>query len=159
MISVSTYRDPWFGNIRADLWSGFVVRLQPCRSFSLMHLAVAVVGLLESLVDDLPDTTYSQDQESIGQELASTTSGFIGGMAGCAMIGQSMINVKSGGRRRLSCGFVGVALLIFCVALADWVSQILMPALVAIMIMVSVGTFFSWSSNKALRMHPGPHPS
>jgi SulP family sulfate permease len=80
-------------------------------------------------------------------------------MAGCAMIGQSMINVKSGGRGRLSCGFVGVALLIFCVALADWVSQILMPALVAIMIMVSVGTFFSWSSNKALRMHPGPHPS
>jgi SulP family sulfate permease len=69
------------------------------------------------------------------------------------MIGQSMINVKSGGRGRLSCGFAGVMLLIFCVGLGDWVSQIPMPALVAIMIMVSVGTF-SWSSIKNLRAHP-----
>jgi sulfate permease, SulP family len=121
-------------------------------------LAVAVVGLLESLmtqtlVDDLTDTKSSRDQECIGQGLANTATGFIGGMAGCAMIGQSMINVKSGGRGRLSCGFAGVMLLIFCVSLGDWVSQIPMPALVAIMIMVSIGTF-SWASIANLATHP-----
>jgi SulP family sulfate permease len=121
-------------------------------------LAVAVVGLLESLmtqslVDELTDTKSDRNQECVGQGLANTCTGFIGGMAGCAMIGQSMINVKSGGRGRLSCGFAGVMLLIFCVGLGDWVSQIPMPALVAIMIMVSIGTF-SWSSIAALRTHP-----
>jgi sulfate permease, SulP family len=121
-------------------------------------LAVAIVGLLESLmtqnlVDELTDTRSSRNQECIGQGLANTATGFIGGMAGCAMIGQSMINVKSGGRGRLSCGFAGVMLLIFCVSLGDWVSQIPMAALVAIMIMVSIGTF-SWSSIVALRSHP-----
>lgn len=120
-------------------------------------LAVAIVGLLESLmtqnlVDELTDTKSSRNQECIGQGLANTATGFIGGMAGCAMIGQSMINVKSGGRGRLSCGFAGVMLLIFCVSLGDWVSQIPMAALVAIMIMVSIGTF-SWSSILALRSH------
>lgn len=69
------------------------------------------------------------------------------------MIGQSMINVKSGGRGRLSCGFAGVMLLIFCVSLGDWVSLIPMPALVAIMVMVSIGTF-SWASLGNLRRHP-----
>lgn len=120
--------------------------------------AVAAVGLLESLmtqnlVDDLTDTTSDRNQECIGQGVANFCTGFIGGMAGCAMIGQSMINVKSGGRGRLSCGFAGVMLLIFCVVLGDWVGLIPMPALVAIMIMVSVGTF-SWSSIKDLREHP-----
>ena len=121
-------------------------------------LAVAVVGLLESLmtqqlVDDLTDTTSSRNQECIGQGLANTATGFIGGMAGCAMIGQSMINVKSGGRGRLSTFFAGGMLLIFCVVLGDWVGRIPMPALVSIMIMVSIGTF-SWSSLKDLRDHP-----
>lgn len=121
-------------------------------------LAVAVVGLLESLmtqniVDDMTDTTSNRNQECIGQGLANTATGFIGGMAGCAMIGQSVINVKSGGRGRLSCFFAGVMLLIFCVALGDWVSQIPMPALVAIMIMVSVGTF-SWTSLPSILVHP-----
>jgi len=121
-------------------------------------LAVAVVGLLESLmtqniVDDLTDTTSDRNQECIGQGLANTATGFIGGMAGCAMIGQSIINVKSGGRGRLSTFVAGVMLLIFVVGLGDWVSRIPMAALVAIMIMVSVGTF-SWSSIKALRTHP-----
>jgi SulP family sulfate permease len=121
-------------------------------------LAVAVVGLLESLmtqniVDELTDTTSNRDQECIGQGLANTATGFIGGMAGCAMIGQSIINVKSGGRGRLSTFVAGVMLLVFCVGLGDWVSQIPMAALVAIMIMVSIGTF-SWSSIKALRTHP-----
>lgn len=121
-------------------------------------LAVAVVGLLESLmtqqiVDDLTDTPSDRNQECIGQGLANTATGFIGGMAGCAMIGQSIINVKSGGRGRLSCFVAGVFLLILVVALGDIVSVIPMAALVAIMIMVSVGTF-SWSSLLALREHP-----
>ncbi|MEM1429736.1 MAG: SulP family inorganic anion transporter [Pseudomonadota bacterium] len=121
-------------------------------------VAVAVVGLLESLmtqniVDDLTDTASDRNQECIGQGLANTATGFIGGMAGCAMIGQSIINVKSGGRGRLSCFVAGVFLLILVVGLGDLVSIIPMPALVAIMIMVSIGTF-SWSSIGALRTHP-----
>lgn len=120
--------------------------------------AVAVVGLLESLmtqniVDDLTDTKSSRDQECIGQGIANTATGFIGGMAGCAMIGQSIINVKSGGRGRLSAFTAGTVLLILVVGLGDLVARIPMPALVAIMIMVSVGTF-SWSSITALRTHP-----
>jgi SulP family sulfate permease len=75
-------------------------------------IAVAVVGLLESLmtqniVDDLTDTKSNRNQECVGQGLANTATGFIGGMAGCAMIGQSIINVKSGGRGRLSCFVAG----------------------------------------------------
>lgn len=121
-------------------------------------LAIAVVGLLESLmtqnlVDDLTDTTTSRDQECIGQGIANAVTGFIGGMAGCAMIGQSMINVKSGGRGRLSTFTAGLVLLILVVFLGDWVARIPMPALVAIMVMVSVGTF-SWSSIRNLRSHP-----
>ncbi|GAB4269488.1 MAG: SulP family inorganic anion transporter [Pararhodobacter sp.] len=121
-------------------------------------LAVAVVGLLESLmtqsiVDDLTDTRSNRNLECIGQGIANSATGFIGGMAGCAMIGESVINVKSGGRGRLSTFTAGVMLLVFCVGLGDWVSRIPMPALVAIMIMVSIGTF-SWSSIKALRTHP-----
>ncbi|MFC7290443.1 SulP family inorganic anion transporter [Hirschia litorea] len=120
--------------------------------------AVAAVGLLESLmtqniVDELTDTTSDRKQECIGQGIANFFTGFIGGMAGCAMIGQSMINVKSGGRGRLSTFVAGVFLLILIVALGDWVGQIPMPALVAIMIMVSIGTF-SWSSVKNLKSHP-----
>lgn len=121
-------------------------------------LAIAVVGLLESLmtqnlVDELTDTTSSRHQECIGQGIANAATGFIGGMAGCAMIGQSMINVKSGGRGRLSSFTAGAVLLVLVVFLGDWVAQIPMPALVAIMIMVSIGTF-SWSSLGNLRSHP-----
>lgn len=121
-------------------------------------IAVAVVGLLESLmtqtiVDDLTDTRSDRNQECIGQGIANTATGFIGGMAGCAMIGQSVINVKSGGRGRLSCFTAGFVLLILVVFLGDWVARIPMPALVAIMIMVSIGTF-SWSSIRNLTRHP-----
>ena len=121
-------------------------------------VAVAVVGLLESLmtqniVDELTDTPSDRNQECVGQGLANTATGFIGGMAGCAMIGQSMINVKSGGRGRLSCFAAGVFLLILVVGLGDFVSLIPMPALVAIMIMVSIGTF-SWASIGNLASHP-----
>ena len=121
-------------------------------------VAVAAVGLLESLmtasiVDDLTDTPSNKNRECIGQGIANTATGFIGGMAGCAMIGQSMINVKSGGRGRLSTFCAGIFLLFLIVVTGEWVKSIPMAALVAIMIMVSVGTF-SWSSIKALRTHP-----
>ncbi|SIO54567.1 sulfate permease, SulP family [Rhodovulum sp. ES.010] len=121
-------------------------------------IGVAAVGLLESLmtqtiVDDLTDTPSDRNQECIGQGIANTATGFIGGMAGCAMIGQSIINVKSGGRGRLSTFTAGAMLLFLIVVLGDLVGQIPMPALVAIMIMVSIGTF-SWSSLKNLREHP-----
>jgi len=120
--------------------------------------AVAAVGLLESLmtaaiVDELTDTPSDKNRECIGQGVANTATGFIGGMAGCAMIGQSIINVKSGGRGRLSTFSAGVFLLFMIVVLGDWVKAIPMAALVAIMIMVSIGTF-SWSSVKNLRAHP-----
>lgn len=121
-------------------------------------LAIAIVGLLESLmtqnlVDDLTDTKSDRNQECIGQGIANTATGFIGGMAGCAMIGQSMINVKSGGRGRLSAFTAGAVLLVLVVFLGEWVAQIPMPALVAVMIMVSIGTF-SWSSIRNLTVHP-----
>ncbi|HLS69389.1 MAG TPA: SulP family inorganic anion transporter [Kiloniellales bacterium] len=121
-------------------------------------LAVAVVGLLESLltasiVDELTDTDSDKNRECIGQGVANVTTGFLGGMAGCAMIGQSVINVKSGGRGRLSCFAAGVFLLFLIVVLGDWVSIIPMAALVAIMIMVSIGTF-SWSSIRNIRHYP-----
>ncbi|MEQ8589474.1 MAG: SulP family inorganic anion transporter [Roseitalea porphyridii] len=121
-------------------------------------VAVAAVGLLESLmtqsiVDDLTDTSSNRNMECVGQGIANTATGFIGGMAGCAMIGQSIINVKSGGRGRLSSFMAGAMLLFFIVVLGEWVARIPMAALVAIMIMVSIGTF-SWSSIKNLRTHP-----
>jgi SulP family sulfate permease len=117
-----------------------------------------VVGLLESLmtatiVDDMTDTQSNKSRECMGQGVANIATGFIGGMAGCAMIGQSVINVKSGGRGRLSTLVAGVVLLILVVFLGDWVSQIPMAALVAVMIMVSIGTF-NWGSFKNLREHP-----
>jgi sulfate permease, SulP family len=120
--------------------------------------AVAVVGLLESLltaqiVDDLTDTPSDKNRECMGQGSANIVTGFLGGMGGCAMIGQSIINVKSGGRGRLSTFSAGVFLLFMVLVLGDWVAMIPMPALVAIMLMVAVGTF-SWSSVKNLRTHP-----
>ncbi|MCV2863374.1 SulP family inorganic anion transporter [Albidovulum sediminicola] len=132
--------------------------LETLRIILPYSFAVAVVGLLESLmtqniVDDLTDTKSNRSQECIGQGIANTATGFIGGMAGCAMIGQSIINVKSGGRGRLSAFTAGTVLLILVVFLGDWVGRMPMPALVAIMIMVSIGTF-SWSSIKNLRTHP-----
>ncbi|WP_455011039.1 SulP family inorganic anion transporter [Pacificispira spongiicola] len=120
--------------------------------------AVAAVGLLESLmtasiVDELTDTRSDKNRECVGQGLANFVTGFMGGMAGCAMIGQSMINVKSGGRGRLSTFAAGILLLFMILVLGDLVSRIPMPALVAIMIMVSIGTF-SWSSIRNLKFHP-----
>lgn len=121
-------------------------------------LTMAAVGLLESLltaqiVNDLTDTSCNKRQECKGQGIANFFTGFLGGMGGCAMIGQSVINVKSGGRTRLSTLTAGVVLLILIVALGPLVSQIPMPALVAVMIMVSIGTF-SWRSITDLKRLP-----
>lgn len=121
-------------------------------------LTLAIVGLLESMmtatiVDDLTDTPSDKNRECAGQGVANIASGLLGGMAGCAMIGQSVINVKSGGRGRLSTLAAGVILLIMVVFLGPWVKQIPMAALVAVMIMVSIGTF-SWESIRNLRAHP-----
>ena len=121
-------------------------------------VGIAMVGLLESLmtaqvVDDLTDTPSDKNRECVGQGIANFVTGFFGGMAGCAMIGQSGINIRSGGRGRLSCFFAGVALLFMIGVLGDWVAVIPMPALVAIMIMVSIGTF-DWGSLKSLVTHP-----
>ncbi|MGV7167693.1 SulP family inorganic anion transporter [Xanthomonas citri] len=119
---------------------------------------LAVVGLLESLmtaqiVEDLTDTPSQRNRECAGQGLANMVAGCFGGMAGCAMIGQSVINVRSGGRGRLSCLVAGIALLLMVVYGAAWVRQIPMAALVAVMIMVSIGTF-NWGSLRDLRRHP-----
>jgi SulP family sulfate permease len=119
---------------------------------------LAVVGLLESMmtaqiVDDLTDTASNKNRECVGQGVANIVTGFLGGMAGCAMIGQSVINVKSGGRGRLSTFAAGVFLLLMVVFSGDWVANIPMAALVAVMIMVSIGTF-SWTSIRHLRSHP-----
>ncbi|WP_194163390.1 SulP family inorganic anion transporter [Polymorphobacter fuscus] len=121
-------------------------------------LTMAAVGLLESLltaqiVDDLTDTGSDKRRETKGQGIANFFTGFLGGMGGCAMIGQSVINVKSGGSTRLSTMVSGVFLLFLIVVLGPLVSRIPMPSLVAVMIMVSIGTF-SWSSIRNLRVHP-----
>ncbi|MFK7919914.1 MAG: SulP family inorganic anion transporter [Ilumatobacter sp.] len=113
-------------------------------------LTLTFVGLLESLLtaqllDDMTDTDSDKNLESRGQGIANIATGFLGGMAGCAMIGQSMINHKSGGRTRLSTLASGVFLLILILALGGLVARIPMAALVAVMIMVSIGTF-NWKS-------------
>lgn len=124
-------------------------------------LAMAFVGLLESLmtaklVDDVTDTHSNKTRESWGQGAANIITGFFGGMGGCAMIGQTMINVKaSGARTRISTFLAGVFLLILVVELGDIVALIPMAALVAVMIFVSIATF-DWHSIKpsTLRMMP-----
>ncbi|MDT8385818.1 MAG: SulP family inorganic anion transporter [Gammaproteobacteria bacterium] len=121
-------------------------------------LSLTVVGLLESLmtatiVDDLTDTTSNKDRECKGQGVANIASGFMGGMAGCAMIGQSVINIKSGGRTRMSSLISGIVLILMVVFLDKWVAQIPMAALVAVMIMVAIGTF-NWESLRNLKEHP-----
>jgi SulP family sulfate permease len=121
-------------------------------------LTLAMVGLLESMmtasiVDEMTDTTSDKNRECRGQGLSNIVAGLFGGMAGCAMIGQSVINVTSGGRGRLSTLWAGAFLLFLILVLADWVRQIPMAALVAVMIMVSIKTF-RWGSLLALRTNP-----
>lgn len=140
------------------LWPDVPLNVNTLMIILPYSLGLAVVGLLESMmtatiVDDLTDTTSDRNQECKGQGIANIGAGLFGGMAGCAMIGQSIINVKSGGRGRLSTFVAGLVLIIMVVFLDDWVSKIPMAALVAVMIMVSIGTF-SWSSIRDLRSHP-----
>lgn len=121
-------------------------------------LTMAAVGLLESLltaqiVDDMTDTESDKRRECAGQGSANIMAALFGGMGGCAMIGQSVINVTSGGRGRLSTFVAGIFLLFLLAVLGPWVGRIPMPALVAVMIMVSIGTF-SWNSISNLRRHP-----
>ncbi|WP_059105654.1 SulP family inorganic anion transporter [Shouchella shacheensis] len=121
-------------------------------------LALAIVGILESLltaniVDDMTDTDSNKNQESRGQGIANIVAGCFGGMAGCAMIGQSVINVKSGGSGRLSALVAGVFLMFLILVLGGVVVQIPMAALAGVMIMVSISTF-DWSSIKTIHRVP-----
>jgi SulP family sulfate permease len=121
-------------------------------------LGLAVVGLLESLltatiVDDMTATGSDKNKESRGQGIANIVTGFFGGMAGCAMIGQSVINVKSGGSGRLSSFVAGTFLMFLIVILGDIVVQIPMAALAGVMIMVAISTF-DWNSIKTLHLLP-----
>ncbi|MEP3562010.1 MAG: SulP family inorganic anion transporter [Marinobacter sp.] len=140
------------------LWPDVPFNLETLMIILPYSAGLAVVGLLESMmtatiVDDLTDTTSDRNRECKGQGIANIGSGLLGGMAGCAMIGQSVINIKSGGRGRLSTLTAGVFLLVMVLVLDEWLVQIPMAALVAVMIMVSIGTF-SWTSIRDLKNHP-----
>ena len=140
------------------LWPDVPLTFETLKIVLPYSLSIAVVGLLESLmtasvIDELTDTQSDKKRECKGQGIANIGSGLIGGMAGCAMIGQSIINVKSGGRGRLSAMTAGVVLLILVVFLSDILKIVPMAALVAVMIMVSIGTF-NWTSIKELKTNP-----
>jgi len=140
------------------LWPDVPLTLDTLKIILPYSVPLAVVGLLESLmtatiIDDLTDTPSDKNRECKAQGIANMGAGLLGGMAGCAMIGQSVINIKSGGRGRLSTLCAGVFLLIMVVFLSDWISLIPMAALVAVMIMVSIGTF-SWDSIRNLKRYP-----
>lgn len=140
------------------LWPDVPLNLDTLMIILPYSVGLAVVGLLESMmtatiVDDLTDTKSDKNRECKGQGIANIGAGLMGGMAGCAMIGQSIINVKSGGRGRLSTFIAGTVLIIMVVFMDEWIKQIPMAALVAVMIMVSIGTF-SWSSIRDLKKHP-----
>ena len=132
--------------------------LETLRIILPYSVTMAAVGLLESLltaqiVDDMTDTDSDKHRECAGQGGANIVAALFGGMGGCAMIGQSVINVTSGGRGRLSTFVAGAFLLFLLAVLGPFVGRIPMPALVAVMIMVSIGTF-SWNSIANLRRHP-----
>ncbi|MFA4912291.1 MAG: SulP family inorganic anion transporter [Burkholderiaceae bacterium] len=159
-IEVSTVGD--MGALPSTLPSFFIpdvpFTLETLKIIFPYAITMAAVGLLESMmtaqiVDDMTDTPSNKRRECHGQGLANFVTGFFGGMGGCAMIGQSVINVKSGGSTRLSTFVAGSFLLFLIVVLGPWVARIPMPALVAVMIMVSIGTF-SWQSIRQLTSNP-----
>ncbi|NOQ93434.1 MAG: STAS domain-containing protein [Methylophaga sp.] len=140
------------------LWPDVPLNMETLLIVLPYSVSIAVVGLLESLltanvIDELTDTESDKKRECKGQGIANIGSGLIGGMAGCAMIGQSIINVKSGGRGRLSAMVAGIVLLILVVFLSDLLKIVPMAALVAVMVMVSIGTF-NWVSIKELKTNP-----
>lgn len=139
-------------------WPAVPLTLETLRIIAGPALAIAMVGLLESMmtasvVDDLTGTPSSKNRECAGLGVANTAASLFGGIAGCGMIGQTVSNVKYGGRGRLSTLFAGAFLLVLIVLLKPWVSQVPVAALVAIMVMVSIDTF-DWSSVKTLVIHP-----
>ncbi|WP_131113156.1 SulP family inorganic anion transporter [Lichenihabitans psoromatis] len=139
-------------------WPQVPLTLETLQIIALPALAIAMVGLLESLmtasvVDDLTDTPSSKNRECTGLGLANLASSLFGGIAGCGMIGQTVSNVKYGGRGRFSTLFAGAFLLILMVLLKPWVSQVPVAALVAVMVMVSIDTF-DWSSLRTVVRHP-----
>ncbi|WP_397341950.1 SulP family inorganic anion transporter [Paenibacillus qinlingensis] len=143
---------PFFHVPQIDFSLEIIWRMLP------FSLALAVVGMTESLmtatiVDEMTDTKSDKNKEVKGQGIANVVSGLFGGMAGCAMIGQTVINVKSGGRARLSTFVSGVFLLFLILVLGDVVKQIPMGALVGVMFMVSIGTF-DWNSLRTLAKIP-----
>ena len=140
------------------LWPDVPLNFETLMIILPYAIPLAAVGLLESMmtatiVDDLTDTESDRNRECKGQGIANIGSGLLGGMAGCAMIGQSIINIKSGGRGRLSTLTAGVFLMVLILVLDDFLVRIPMAALVAVMIMVSIGTF-SWESIRNLKTHP-----
>ena len=140
------------------VWPDVPLTWETVRIIAPYSLTMAAVGLLESLltaqiVDDMTHTGSNKRRESAGQGVANIVAACFGGMGGCAMIGQSVINVTSGGRGRLSTFTAGLSLLVFLAVLGPIVGQVPMPALVAVMIMVSVGTF-SWNSIPNIARHP-----
>ncbi|MEP9401644.1 SulP family inorganic anion transporter [Sphingomonas sp. VNH70] len=142
----------------AFAWPKVPLTLETLRIILPYAVTMAAVGLLESLltaqiVDDLTDSDSDKRQECAGQGGANIVAALLGGMGGCAMIGQSVINVTSGGRTRLSTFVAGAFLLFLLAVLGPWVGRVPMPALVAVMVMVSIGTF-SWNSILNLRRHP-----
>jgi SulP family sulfate permease len=121
-------------------------------------IVLAAVGLIESLltlslIDDITNTRGRGNRECVGQGIANTVTGFFGGMGGCAMIGQSMINVNSGGRQRLSGISAALFLLIFILFASSLIEQIPMAALIGVMFMVVLGTF-EWSSLRIMGKIP-----
>ncbi|RZI91889.1 MAG: SulP family inorganic anion transporter [Variovorax sp.] len=139
-------------------WLDVPFSLETLRLVALPALAIAMVGLLESMmtasvVDELTDTPSSKNRECSGLGIANIAASLFGGIAGCGMIGQTVSNVRYGGRGRLSTLFAGVFLLVLMVLLKPWVSKVPVAALVAIMVMVSASTF-DWGSLRALVRHP-----
>jgi SulP family sulfate permease len=145
---------PSFGAPRVPL------TFETLRIIAPVALTLAAVGLLESLltaqiVDDMTDTPSNKSRECMGQGVANVASALFGGMGGCAMIGQSVINVSSGGRGRFSTFVAGAALLALLVVFQRVLAVVPVAALTAVMIMVSINTF-SWGSLKRLRTNPWP---
>lgn len=162
-VSVKTVGD--MGHLPHSLPVFFVpdipLTLQTLWIISPYAVAMAFVGLLESvmtakLIDQITHTQSNKHQECIGQGIANIITGFLGGMAGCAIIGQSMINVKSGARGRLSTFVAGVFLLVLVLFLTGWLKVIPMAALVAVMIVVCIHTF-DWQSITEFKKHPVSH--
>lgn len=159
-IQVKTVGD--MGTINSSLpifhWPDVPLNLETLKIIVPVAMTMAVVGLLESLItatvlDEHTNTSSDKNKEVRGQGIANTITGMFGGMAGCAMIGQSVINVRSGGRGRLSTMVAGSVLLLLIVALRDVVVQIPMPALGGVMIMVAISTF-EWNSIKQIPRAP-----